>query len=49
MSQILDHALVAAAVFGALGYFIARIVRSRSGKGCGAGCGCAPKHDELRR
>jgi hypothetical protein len=41
MSPALDSILVAAAILGALGYFIARSFFSRKKGGCATGCGCA--------
>jgi hypothetical protein len=41
MNPLLDNILVAALVFGALGFFAVRFFRKK-GKGCDSGCGCAP-------
>jgi ferrous iron transport protein B len=42
MNPSLDHAIVAAIVVGALGYFLARFVRRRrAGKACASDCGCS--------
>jgi hypothetical protein len=42
MNPILDQVLVAAIVASALGWFVWRALRRRSGKACASGC-CAPK------
>jgi hypothetical protein len=42
MNPTLDHAIVAAIVMGAFGYFLARFVRRRrAGKACASDCGCS--------
>ena len=42
MNPLLDQLAVAAAVLGALTFFVLRFLRKRaSGKACGSDCGCA--------
>ena len=40
MNPTLDQLLVALFIVAALGFFLRRALRSRSGRSCGGDCGC---------